>query len=410
MTIRVMLVDDQVLLRTGFRMVLAAQSDMEVVAEAGDGVEALEVLRSTAVDVVLILVQRDRRGDRGQRLRQALAAQQLRLVPGVRRELVAQPGPGVREERLVAVVQEPAQPGADARRVGQQPLGEPQLARAPRGGQVQGAAARPGVRQRRRPGCAVRQGAGELQGRVDELLVRQLVQQVQVLGEGGAGQRGAAGDAGERHEQVRERRPPRKSASLIRSARCESRRAVTPVTQPWRPGWWPGSDSACSAMHSSARGEGADGDPLRPQPRDVDAYAHALMVHPATDNAVPIDVRRQSARRGHRVAGRLERQPITSTTRAVRPERPIPMSVTQQYLLDTYRAHQLGTPPPPPPGTHDLRVLRAGRDERRFRAVIAGRPARGRLRHALEHRPAARPGPGVAGPGALHGLTPRSTG
>ena len=42
MTIRVMLVDDQVLLRTGFRMVLAAQPDMEVVAEAGDGVEALQ--------------------------------------------------------------------------------------------------------------------------------------------------------------------------------------------------------------------------------------------------------------------------------------------------------------------------------------------------------------------------------
>ncbi len=57
MTIRVMLVDDQVLLRTGFRMVLAAQPDMEVVAEAGDGVEALEVLRSTGVDVVLMDVR-----------------------------------------------------------------------------------------------------------------------------------------------------------------------------------------------------------------------------------------------------------------------------------------------------------------------------------------------------------------
>ncbi|MER5990079.1 MULTISPECIES: response regulator [Streptomyces] len=57
MTIRVMLVDDQVLLRTGFRMVLAAQPDMEVVAEAGDGVEALEVLRATAVDVVLMDVR-----------------------------------------------------------------------------------------------------------------------------------------------------------------------------------------------------------------------------------------------------------------------------------------------------------------------------------------------------------------
>ncbi|MFE0510504.1 response regulator [Streptomyces sp. NPDC058964] len=57
MTIRVMLVDDQVLLRTGFRMVLAAQPDMEVVAEAGDGVEALQVLRSAEVDVILMDVR-----------------------------------------------------------------------------------------------------------------------------------------------------------------------------------------------------------------------------------------------------------------------------------------------------------------------------------------------------------------
>ncbi|MER6632771.1 response regulator transcription factor [Streptomyces sp. NPDC000987] len=57
MTIRVMLVDDQVLLRTGFRMVLAAQPDMEVVAEAGDGVEALRELRATDVDVVLMDVR-----------------------------------------------------------------------------------------------------------------------------------------------------------------------------------------------------------------------------------------------------------------------------------------------------------------------------------------------------------------
>ncbi|GGO89525.1 response regulator [Wenjunlia tyrosinilytica] len=60
MTIRVMLVDDQVLLRTGFRMVLQAQPDMEVVAEAGNGAEALEVLRSTAVDVVLMDVRMPR--------------------------------------------------------------------------------------------------------------------------------------------------------------------------------------------------------------------------------------------------------------------------------------------------------------------------------------------------------------
>ncbi|WP_059010779.1 response regulator [Streptomyces specialis] len=60
MPIRVMLVDDQVLLRTGFKMVLAAQPDMEVVAEAGDGLEALDVLRSTSVDVVLMDVRMPR--------------------------------------------------------------------------------------------------------------------------------------------------------------------------------------------------------------------------------------------------------------------------------------------------------------------------------------------------------------
>jgi DNA-binding NarL/FixJ family response regulator len=58
--IRVMLVDDQALLRTGFRMVLQAQPDMEVVAEAGDGAEALEVLRATDVDVVLMDVRMPR--------------------------------------------------------------------------------------------------------------------------------------------------------------------------------------------------------------------------------------------------------------------------------------------------------------------------------------------------------------
>lgn len=57
MTIRVMLVDDQALLRTGFRMVLTAQQDMEVVAEAGDGAEALAELREREVDVVLMDVR-----------------------------------------------------------------------------------------------------------------------------------------------------------------------------------------------------------------------------------------------------------------------------------------------------------------------------------------------------------------
>ncbi|MFI6857245.1 hypothetical protein [Streptomyces sp. NPDC050416] len=59
------------------------------------------------------------------------------------------------------------------------------------------------------------------------------------------------------------------------------------------------------------------------------------------------------------------------------------MSITQQYLLDSYRAHALGEPAPPAPGTHDWQVVREWRDERQFRAVLAGRPARRRKRVRL---------------------------
>ncbi|KOV97645.1 MULTISPECIES: hypothetical protein [unclassified Streptomyces] len=59
------------------------------------------------------------------------------------------------------------------------------------------------------------------------------------------------------------------------------------------------------------------------------------------------------------------------------------MSITQQYLLDTYRARLHGEPEPPAPGRHDLGLARELRDHRRFRAVVAGRPARGRLRRTL---------------------------
>ncbi|MFG2607522.1 hypothetical protein ACGFT2_28840 [Streptomyces sp. NPDC048514] len=62
------------------------------------------------------------------------------------------------------------------------------------------------------------------------------------------------------------------------------------------------------------------------------------------------------------------------------------MSITQQYLLDSHRARLHGEPEPPAPGRHDVGTLRALRDHRRFRAVIAERPARGRLRHLLERR------------------------
>ena len=54
MTIRVFLVDDQELVRAGFAMVLAAQTDMTVVGEAGDGAAALAALTSIEADVVVM--------------------------------------------------------------------------------------------------------------------------------------------------------------------------------------------------------------------------------------------------------------------------------------------------------------------------------------------------------------------
>ncbi|TXS31632.1 hypothetical protein EAO70_01660 [Streptomyces sp. adm13(2018)] len=59
------------------------------------------------------------------------------------------------------------------------------------------------------------------------------------------------------------------------------------------------------------------------------------------------------------------------------------MNALHQYLFDTYRADRLGEPAPPVPGTHDVAVLLAVRDRRRFERVLVGRPARGGLRTAL---------------------------
>ncbi|MFB8189595.1 response regulator [Microbacterium sp. NPDC055988] len=52
--IRVVLVDDQALFRAGIRMLVASQTDLEVVGEAGNGQEALDVVRATRPDVVLM--------------------------------------------------------------------------------------------------------------------------------------------------------------------------------------------------------------------------------------------------------------------------------------------------------------------------------------------------------------------
>jgi DNA-binding NarL/FixJ family response regulator len=56
-TIRVALADDQALVRDGFRMILEAQEDMEVVAEAGDGRECLDVVKRTLPHIVLMDVR-----------------------------------------------------------------------------------------------------------------------------------------------------------------------------------------------------------------------------------------------------------------------------------------------------------------------------------------------------------------
>ena len=55
--IRVVVVDDQALVRSGFSLILGAEPDIEVVAEAADGVQALAAVRRYRPDVVLMDVR-----------------------------------------------------------------------------------------------------------------------------------------------------------------------------------------------------------------------------------------------------------------------------------------------------------------------------------------------------------------
>jgi len=58
--VRILLADDQPLLRTGFRMVLGAEEDLDIVGEAGDGVDAVELSRRLLPDVVLMDIRMPR--------------------------------------------------------------------------------------------------------------------------------------------------------------------------------------------------------------------------------------------------------------------------------------------------------------------------------------------------------------
>jgi DNA-binding NarL/FixJ family response regulator len=80
--IRVLLVDDQEMIRMGLRAILDAQSGIEVVADVGDGFQALELLRQTNVDVVMMDIRMP--GIDGvettRRIRRFSPAQEVRVI------------------------------------------------------------------------------------------------------------------------------------------------------------------------------------------------------------------------------------------------------------------------------------------------------------------------------------------
>jgi DNA-binding NarL/FixJ family response regulator len=76
--IRVLLADDEALIRTGIRLILETADDIDIVAEAANGSEAVELLRSHQIDVALLDI-------RMPKLDGIAAAEQIgRLVPHTR--------------------------------------------------------------------------------------------------------------------------------------------------------------------------------------------------------------------------------------------------------------------------------------------------------------------------------------
>ena len=58
--IKVLLADDHVVLRKGLRLLLEEEEDITVVAEAGDGREAVDLVRSRSPDVVVMDIEPER--------------------------------------------------------------------------------------------------------------------------------------------------------------------------------------------------------------------------------------------------------------------------------------------------------------------------------------------------------------
>ena len=81
MALRVLIADDQAMVRAGFRMILDAEADMEVVGEAKDGEEALTAARRLRPDVVVMDI-------RMPRLDGVAATRRLLAEPGARPHVV----------------------------------------------------------------------------------------------------------------------------------------------------------------------------------------------------------------------------------------------------------------------------------------------------------------------------------